>query len=163
MLVPLPSQSCAPASLTPSVRGYSRPGWLLPRALSPLIPVFLLATVYWGLGNNIDVAHVTSIAGVSVRGWGRRTGVRSDKACKKWCVLCKPAGFGLDVHMYMGLTSMLRDLLSAGAVHVDHVSRLRQHGADGERKGGVEGTSLSSCMHCICRPCDTTCVNVLPC
>ncbi|KAI7843801.1 hypothetical protein COHA_002699 [Chlorella ohadii] len=47
-----------------SVRGYSRPSWLLPRALSPLIPVFLLATVYWGLGNNIDVAHVTSIAGV---------------------------------------------------------------------------------------------------
>ncbi|PRW55890.1 P-loop containing nucleoside triphosphate hydrolase [Chlorella sorokiniana] len=47
-----------------TVRGYSRPVWVLPRALSPLIPVFLLATVYWGLGNNIDVLHVTSIAGV---------------------------------------------------------------------------------------------------
>lgn len=33
--------------------------------LSPLVPVFLLATVYWGLGNDLDVTHITSIAGVS--------------------------------------------------------------------------------------------------
>ncbi len=64
-----------------AVRGYSRPSWLLPRALSPLIPVFLLATVYWGLGNNIDVAHVTSIAGVS--GGGRKAW-RLCLACKWW-------------------------------------------------------------------------------
>ena len=102
-LLPLPIQPCNPASLTPSVRGYSRPGWVLPRALSPLIPVFLLATVYWGLGNNIDVAHVTSIAGVSAGGGGVGGG-ETDWAVLGWsnglqiCTV-QTSRLGLDVHM----------------------------------------------------------------
>ena len=51
------------------MRAYSRPIWLLPRAVSPALPVFLLVSVYWGLGDELDVLHVTSIAGKGGGEW----------------------------------------------------------------------------------------------
>ena len=75
-----PSPARARRSPCPAARSYTRASWLLPRALSPLIPVFLLATVYWGLGSKLDAAHVTSIAGAAAgvgepagRCWGGPT------------------------------------------------------------------------------------------
>jgi hypothetical protein len=61
----LPTLPCLSA-----VRAYSRPIWLLPRAVSPALPVFLLVSVYWGLGDELDVLHVTSIAGKGGGGVG---------------------------------------------------------------------------------------------
>ena len=56
------------------MRAYTRPIWLLPRAVSPALPVFLLVTVYWGLGDELDVLHVTSIAGKGGRREGKGRG-----------------------------------------------------------------------------------------
>ncbi|KAL4431069.1 hypothetical protein ABPG75_006325 [Micractinium tetrahymenae] len=47
-----------------SGRAYTQKDWLLPRIISPFIPVFLLVTVYWSVGDDLDAVHATSIAAV---------------------------------------------------------------------------------------------------
>ncbi|KAL4425098.1 hypothetical protein ABPG77_010412 [Micractinium sp. CCAP 211/92] len=47
-----------------SGRAYTQKDWLLPRIIAPFIPVFLLVTVYWSVGDDLDAAHATSIAAV---------------------------------------------------------------------------------------------------
>lgn len=71
----------------PAARAYTQPAWLLPRALSPAIPVFLLATVYWSIGDELDAEHATSIA-------GRRAAARARLASQHPALaahLCQPA------------------------------------------------------------------------
>lgn len=50
-------------AICPAGRAYAQKDWLLPRIISPFIPVFLLVTVYWSVGDDLDTAHATSIAG----------------------------------------------------------------------------------------------------
>jgi hypothetical protein len=130
----------------PAARAYSRPSWLLPRALSPLIPAFLLVTVsgcmnskvpaqsaarltfhlpgwqvYLNIGNKLDAQHATSIAG----------------AAGAWCVQhqqtlqpSQPAFWQpLEWHGMPGVSTLPPPPPPPSrAVHAGHLWRLRLHG-----------------------------------
>jgi len=61
--LPAPSTHHPAPSLLPAARAYRRPDWVLPRMLSPAIPAFLIVTVYWAIGDQLDAQHSPTIAG----------------------------------------------------------------------------------------------------